>query len=48
MPLMMPMGMARSAPRPDSMSVPTIAFAMPPPGSPTGTGIFVKKFQFSD
>ena len=47
MPLMMPMGMASIAPRPDSISVPTMAFAMPPPVSPTGTGIFVTKSQFS-
>ena len=30
------------------MSVPTIAFAMPPPASPTGFGIFVKKSHESD
>ena len=28
--------------------MPTIALAMPPPVSPTGFGIFVKKSQFSD
>ena len=28
--------------------VPTIAFAIPPPVSPVGAGIFVKKFQFTD
>ena len=33
---------------PTSISVPTIAFAMPPPGSPTGLGILVKKSQLSD
>ena len=33
---------ARSA-----ISVPTMALAMPPPGSPTGFGICVKKSQFS-
>ena len=33
---------------PISISVPTMAFAMPPPGSPTGFGIFVKKSQFSE
>ena len=31
-----------------SISVPTIALAIPPPVSPTGLGIFVKKSQFSD
>ena len=31
-----------------SVSVPTMAFAMPPPGSPTGFGIFVKKSQLSE
>ncbi len=30
------------------MSVPTIAFAMPPPGSPTGFGRLVKKARFSE
>ena len=30
------------------ISVPTIAFAIPPPVSPTGFGIFVKKSQFSE
>jgi len=29
------------------ISVPTMALAMPPPVSPTGFGIFVKKSQFS-
>ena len=33
---------------PISIRVPTIAFAMPPPLSPTGFGIFVKKSQFRD
>ena len=42
-PLKMPTGMARAPPWPTSISVPTIALAMPPPGSPTGFGIFVKK-----
>ena len=28
--------------------VPTIAFAIPPPASPVGFGIFVKKLQLSD
>ena len=27
---------------------PTMAFAMPPPVSPTGSGIWVKKAQFSE
>ena len=31
-----------------SVSVPMMAFAMPPPGSPTGFGIFVKKSQLSE
>src|SRR5205085_1944124 len=39
----MPTGTASSAARPMRMPVPTIAFAIPPPVSPTGFGIWVKK-----
>ncbi len=30
------------------MPLPTIALAIPPPGSPAGSGSLVKKFQSSD
>ena len=43
----MPMGIANSEPSPVTISVPTMALAIPPPDSPTGFGIFVKKSQFS-
>ncbi len=42
-PVPTPMGTAKKAPRPTSIKVPTIALAMPPPGSPTGLGMSVKK-----
>ena len=44
---MMPVGMAKSAPSPTMISVPTMALAMPPPVSPTGFGIWVKKSTLS-
>jgi hypothetical protein len=47
-PLRMPMGTAIAAARPVSIKVPTIAFAIPPPGSPTGRGLCVKKSRLSD
>ena len=39
--------MAISEPRPVSISVPTMALAMPPPASPTGRGIWVKNAKLS-
>ena len=48
MPLMTPMGMANTAPMPVTISEPTMAFAMPPPCSPTGTGMCVKNPIFSE
>ncbi len=45
---MMPIGTAINDPRPVRISVPTIALAMPPPGSPTGFGMCRKKSRFSD
>src|SRR5207245_3758679 len=42
-PLTIPTGTAGAAARPSRISVPTIALAIPPPGSPTGFGIWVKK-----
>ena len=45
---MMPMGMAKAAPSDVTTIEPTIAFAIPPPVSPTGFGISVKKDRFSD
>ncbi len=45
---MRPTGIAPSDAIPMRMRVPTIAFAMPPPGSPTGFGIFVKKSQLRE
>ena len=47
-PLRIPIGTANSDPRPERISVPTMAFAMPPPASPTGVGMCVKKATFSD
>ncbi len=47
-PEMIPIGIARVAAIPIRISVPTIALAMPPPASPTGLGIFVKKSQLSE
>ena len=44
----MPIGTANSDPSPVKISVPTMALAMPPPVSPTGFGIFVKKSRLSD
>src|SRR5882672_3229812 len=44
---MTPTGTATSAARPMSTRVPRMAFAMPPPGSPTGFGIWVKKSRFT-
>ena len=48
MPLMTPIGTAKAAPIPISISVPTMEFAMPPPDSPTGTGMCVKKSRLSE
>ncbi len=48
MPLMTPTGIAKAAPNPIRISVPTIAFAMPPPDSPTGAGMLKKKARFSE
>ena len=48
MPLMTPIGTAISAARPLMISVPTIEFSIPPPASPTGVGMWVKKARFSD
>jgi hypothetical protein len=39
--------MANSEPSPVTISVPTIALAIPPPASPTGFGIFVKKSRLT-
>ena len=36
---MMPIGNREERPEPVSITVPTIALAMPPPGSPTGFGM---------
>ena len=38
-------GMPARLPSPTCIAVPTMALAMPPPVSPTGLGIFVKKSQ---
>ena len=46
-PVMQPIGTAKSAAIPMRISVPTIALAMPPPTSPTGFGMCVKKARFS-
>jgi hypothetical protein len=43
-----PMGTPMRAARNSSLAEPTIALAMPPPGSPTGVGKCVKKFQLND
>ena len=43
MPLITPIGTAISDPRPTRINVPTIELAIPPPGSPTGLGMWVKK-----
>ena len=48
MPLMIPTGMAKSAPRLTTMIDPMTALAMPPPTSPTGFGISVKKPRLSE
>ena len=48
MPLMTPTGTANTAPSAVTISVPAIALAMPPPGSPTGVGMCVKKSSVSD
>ena len=48
MPLTTPMGIAKAAPMPVTISDPMMAFAMPPPVSPTGLGICVKKDRLSD
>jgi hypothetical protein len=42
---MMPTGKLMQDPNPTRIIVPTIAFAKPPPDSPTGLGICVKKSQ---
>src|SRR5215510_13954995 len=47
-PLRMPIGTAIAAANPVRISVPTIALAIPPPGSPTGRGLLVKKSTLSD
>jgi len=44
---MPPIGTAKSAAIPMRISVPTMALAIPPPVSPTGFGILVKKSQFN-
>jgi hypothetical protein len=46
-PLMTPMGIAMVAASPVSTSVPTNALSIPPPVSPTGRGIWVKKPIFN-
>ncbi len=48
MPAIRPIGTAIAEAIPIRYRVPSIAFAMPPPFSPTGLGIFVKKSQLSD
>ena len=40
--------MPTSAAQSSSLALPTMAFAMPPPGSPTGAGRFEKKLSDSD
>jgi hypothetical protein len=40
-----PIGIAKSAPSPVTINDPTIPLAMPPPVSPGGTGMRVKKAQ---
>src|SRR3954453_23167145 len=47
MPQRQPTGTANAAAIPMRISVPAMALAMPPPLSPTGFGIFVKKSKFS-
>ena len=47
-PAITPTGMARAEAIAIRYSVPSIALAMPPPDSPTGFGIFVKKSQLSE
>ncbi len=47
-PAITPTGTANAEATPMRISVPTIALAIPPPVSPTGFGIFVKKSQLSD
>ena len=46
MPHMQPIGTAKSAAIATRINVPTMAFAIPPPGSPTGFGICVKNAKF--
>ncbi len=46
-PLTTPIGMAITDPRPARIRVPTIEFASPPPVSPTGFGILVKKSRLT-
>jgi hypothetical protein len=41
------MGMANVDPSPATISVPTMALAIPPPCSPTGFGMCVKKSRLS-
>src|SRR5581483_280113 len=48
MPPSTPRGTPRAAAIASSSSVPTIAFAIPPPVSPVGCGSWVKKFQSID
>ncbi len=47
-PAVTPIGIAKIAPSPVTMSDPTMPFAMPPPVSPGGTGICVKNVQLID
>ena len=42
-----PMGTPTSDARRSSLALPTMAWAIPPPVSPTGVGSFVKKSQLS-
>src|ERR1700733_14343459 len=48
MPAPMPNGIPIRLARARTTPEPTMAFSMPPPFSPTGTGILVKKSQLSD
>jgi len=44
----MPSGIPIRLAMPSTTPEPTIEFAMPPPVSPTGTGVCVKNAQFSE
>jgi hypothetical protein len=48
MPPAMPMGTPIRLPTANRIADPAIALAMPPPDSPTGLGICVKKSRFSE